>query len=187
MAGISLVANTTFSGSNDETSGIGLRWSNKAFLVYADWINFQVTTLDTASPINEAYLTCDTNSVTEPCDMGTGIKLGGQFTAKAFSVALQYEMIDTGEWEADTDFLFLAGTFNINKNNSIIATYGMRDTDEAAGEDSQDSTGYALAYNHNMSKMTNVYVGYGAMSNDVNFDNGGGDESMFTAGLRKKF
>ena len=41
MAGIQLVANTTFSGSNDETSGIGIRWSNKAFLVYADYITGQ--------------------------------------------------------------------------------------------------------------------------------------------------
>jgi hypothetical protein len=181
MAGIQLVANTTFSGSNDETSGIGLRWSNKAFSVYGDWINFQIADEDLNTAIQE---NCN---VDNGCDMGTGIKLGGKFSAKAFSVALQYEMIDTGEWKADTDYLFLAGTFNINKNNAIIATYGMRDTDEFEGEDSVDSNGYAIAYDHKMSKMTNVYVGYGAMSDDVKYADGGGDESMFTAGMRVKF
>ena len=46
-----------------------------------------------------------------------------------------------------------------------------------------DSTGVALAYNHKMSKMTNVYVGYGTRSEDR--DNS--DESMLTFGIRKKF
>ena len=41
MGGFSLVANTTFSGSDEETSGFGIRWSNKAFLVYADYISGQ--------------------------------------------------------------------------------------------------------------------------------------------------
>jgi hypothetical protein len=47
-----------------------------------------------------------------------------------------------------------------------------------------------------MSKMTNVYVGYGATSNDFSLtdvtigdidETLGGDESMFTVGIRKKF
>ena len=59
----------------------------------------------------------------------------------------------------------------------------MKDFDEAAGAASQDTTGYALAYDHKMSKMTNVYVGYGANSSDVD----GADVSMLTAGMRVKF
>ena len=43
----------------------------------------------------------------------------------------------------------------------------MADVKVASGAASADTDGYALAYNHKMSKMTNVYVGYGAMSSDV--------------------
>jgi len=63
----------------------------------------------------------------------------------------------------------------------------MRDIDEPAGVASADTDGYAIAYDRKLSKMTNVYVGYGAKSNDLSYANGGGDESMMTAGMRVKF
>jgi predicted porin len=176
MAGIQLVANTTFSGSNDETSGIGLRWSNKAFLVYGDYITGQ-------DDIGNAVQDC----VSPTCETGSAVKLGGKFSAKAFSVALQYEALDAGGNNIDENYIFLAGTFNINANNMIALTYGMRDIDEPAGVASADTDGYAIAYDHKLSKMTNVYVGYGAKSNDLSYANGGGDESMMTAGMRVKF
>ena len=189
MAGIQLVANATLSGSNDETTGVGLRWSNKAFLLYADWINFQIAGSAAGPNLALAIKDC---TVANFCDMGTGIKLGGKWSAKAFAIAFQYEMIDTGEWKEDVDYGFLAGTWNINKNNALILTYGMRDVDQAEGTtNSLDSTGVALAYNHKLSKMTNVYVGYGAKASDETFaagaDRTSGDESVITAGMRVKF
>ena len=163
MAGIQLVANTTFSGSNDETSGIGLRWSNKAFLAYVDYISGQTGTagLDCTSPA---------------CETESAVKIGGKFSAKAFAVALQYE---AAEDRTGSDFIFGAGTWNINKNNALILTAGQK----SAKADNRDTTGVAVAYNHKMSKMTNVYVGYGAKSADQDLK----DESMLTFGLRKKF
>lgn len=179
FSGIQLVANTTFSGSNDETSGIGVRWSNKSILVFADYITGRtsLTTVDPVTGDDVATINCDT---ADGCTTEAATKIGGKFSAKAFSVAAQYEMAQD---RTGYDYGFLAGTFNINSNNALIATYGMADFDEAAGQDSQDYTGYALAYNHNMSKMTNVYVGYGAKSHDVD----GKDVSMLTAGIKKKF
>jgi predicted porin len=171
MAGIQLVANTTFSGSNDETSGIGIRWSNKAFLVYADYITGQGTTAGQGGVQDCVAPACETNDAT---------KVGAKFSAKAFDVAAQYEM---AEDRAGADYIFLAGTFNVNANNALILTYGMADVKVAAGSPSADYDGIALAYNHKMSKMTNVYVGYGAKSSDV----ANSDESMITAGIRKKF
>ncbi|MBE9560524.1 MAG: porin [Proteobacteria bacterium] len=170
MGGIQLVANTTFTGNNDETSGIGLRWSNKAFLVYADWIS---------GP------TADTLTCTAPaCDTESAAKLGGKFHTKAFSVALQYE---AAEDRVGADYIHAQGTFNINKNNMIGLTYGIQDRKElsvgGAPALANDSTGLAVAYNHKMSKMTNVYVAYGARSEDQ--DNR--DESMLSFGIRKKF
>ena len=166
MAGIQLVANTTFSGSNDETNGIGLSWSNKAFLVYIDWIDGQTGAAGLCG--------------TAPCTTEAATKIGGKWSGKHFAVALQYE---DAEDRTGSDFIFGAGTWNINKNNALILTAGQRTEKEVAGVIANDSTGYALAYNHKMSKMTNVYVGYGALSQDL--DNT--DESMLTAGIRKKF
>jgi len=165
MGGISLVANHTFSGANDETNGVGVRWSNKTILAYADWIDGMTT---------QACPTCTG-------DTQSAMKLGGKFHTKAFSVGLQYEAAAD---QTSADYMFLSGTFNINKNNMIGLTYGLQDRDEASGLPDDDSTGVALLYNHKLSKMTNVYAGYGAKSED---DTARGDESMITFGIRKKF
>jgi hypothetical protein len=53
-----------------------------------------------------------------------------------------------------------------------------------------DSKSYALAYNHKMSKLSNLYVGYGVKSADKGISTGlenAGDESMLTMGVRKRF
>jgi predicted porin len=160
MGGFQLVANTTLSGVEDETNGIGIRWANKAFLVYGDWIDGVPT-----DPVPTS------TSTTE-----SALKLGGKFTAKAFSIGLQYE---TSEDYVSNDYIFASGTFNFNKNNMIALTAGQASN---VGTNA-DTTGLAVAYNHKLSKMTNVYVGYGAKSSDVD----AADESMFTAGIKKKF
>lgn len=160
MGGIQLVANTTFSGSEDETSGVGIRWSNKNILAYVDWIDGMTT----AAP---ASATGTTQSA---------VKVGGKYHTKAFSVGLQWE---GAEDQTSKDYIFASGTYNINKNNAVILTAGQ--TSHILNN--RDTTGVAVAYNHKMSKMTNLYLGYGAKSSDVN----NADESMFTAGIRKKF
>jgi predicted porin len=173
MGGISLVLNTTLSGAGDgannqnlasETTGVGVRWSNKAFLVYADWID--------GAPTKQVP--------TSTSDSESSMKIGAKFSAKAFSIAGQFE---AAEDSTSSDFIFLAGTFNINKNNMIALTAGTQTRYVASGGADDDSTGYALAYNHKMSKMTNVYVGYGARSEDA----ANADESMLSLGIRKKF
>ncbi len=156
MGGIQLVANTTLSGSEEETNGVGVRWSNKNILAYVDWIDN-----DTA---------------------GDAVKVGGRYKTKAFSVGLQYETTENATND-EADFIFLSGAYNINKNNSIIVTAGQTESTASGGGTSFDSDGVALAYNHKMSKMTNVYLGYGAYSDDGTLS----DESMITAGIKKKF
>ena len=184
MGGISLVANTTFSGSNDESTGVGVRWSNKNIMAYVDYIGFQQAGVDDgAGGFDYDLGAIHDCTVANGCDMGSAIKAGGKFDMDAFAVALQYETIDTGEWKNDATFIFLAGSFNIDKNNAIHLTYGMQDIDEQAGAPSEDTDGLAVAYNHNMSKMTNVYVGYGAKGSDK----ANSDESMLSFGIRKKF
>ena len=160
MGGIQLVANTTVSGAADETNGVGVRYATNDLMAYLDWID---------------------NSAS-----GDAVKVGGKFSAKAFAVGLQYEMTENATND-EADYLFLSGQFNIDKNNAIILTAGQASFTDAAGNEA-DTTGVAVAYNHKLSKMTNVYVGYGDRTDDdivggVN----GGDESLFTAGIKKKF
>ena len=179
FAGIQLVANTTFSGSNDETSGIGLHWSSKKWLAYVDYISGQTG----SAAFCGTGTTCTTEAAT---------KIGGQFSNKHVQASLQYE---AAEDRTGSDFIFAAGTWKINKNNQLILTAGQQTRKVVSGAASNDSMGYALAYNHNLSKMTNVYVGYGAVSNDLNYDAAveandplsTGDYSMLTAGMRVKF
>jgi predicted porin len=195
MGGIQLVANTTFSGSNDETNGLGLRWSNKSFMAYVDWIDGQVVYTEVFDSADSSFsggfsnalqdckssTTVDGTETTDVfCATESAVKVGGKYSAKAFSVALQYE---SAEDRTGADYTFAAGTYNIDSNNTVVLTYGMADVKVDAGDASEDYTGVAVAFNHKLSKMTNVYVGYGDKSSDVD----GEDESMFTAGIRKKF
>lgn len=179
MAGVRIVANRTFSGSNDETKGIGIRWQNKAWLVYADWIEGQTGDVSNDA---QSVATCD---VTTSCSVESAYKYGGSYGTKEFFVSLQYEAADS---RTGANYLFGSTYYNFNKNNQIILTAGQyRAKDSAA---SSDSKGYALAYNHKMSKLTNLYVGYGVKSADKGISTGlanAGDESMLTMGVRKKF
>ena len=163
MGGIQAVVNTTFSGSGDETTGLGIRYATKDLMVYLDWIDGQVGTA--GGCIGAAV--CVTEAAT---------KVGAKFDGDGFSVAAQFE---SAEDRTGYDYTFLAGTFDIDKNNMIALTYGMG----AAKAANSDTDGVAVAFDHKMSKMTNVYVGYGAKGSDV----ANSDESMLTAGIRKKF
>jgi len=161
MGGISLVVNTTISGAEDETLGAGLRWSNKSIMLYADWIDAQPT-----------------NNPGSTAAVGTesAMKFGGKFKTKAFHIGGQYEL---AEDLAGFDYIHVNGGFNFNKNNSIEVTVCTATTDVA----NSDTTGIALAYNHKMSKMTNLYVAYG----DKSSDNAAAEDSVLALGIRKKF
>ncbi len=179
MAGIRIVANTTFSGSNDETSGVGIRWQNKTWLVYADWIDSQ--TGDVTND-GQSVAKCDTTS---NCSVESAYKYGGSYRTKEFFVSLQYE---AAENRTGGNYLFGSAYYNFNKNNQMIFTAGQYSAKDSVTD--SDSKGYALAYNHKMSKLANLYVGYGVKSSSNGISTGlsnAGDESMLTMGVRKKF
>ncbi len=172
MAGVRIVANTTFSGSNDETSGIGIRWQNKSWLVYADWIDGQ--TGDVTND-GQSVSKCD---ATTNCSVESAYKGGGSYQSKSFFVGLQYEATEN---RTGGNYIFGSTYYNMNKNNQIILTAGQYSAKDSVLD--ADSKGYALAYNHKMSKLTNLYVGYGTKSSGAQ----NADESMITMGVRKKF
>jgi predicted porin len=161
FSGIELVANTTVSGNDDETNGVGVRWSNKNILVYVDWIDGQTGTATSAA-----------GATTE-----AATKIGAKFDADKFFIGGQYEM---AEDRTGYDYMHLNGGFNINANNAIIITYG---TATHISNSLLDTTGMVAAYNHNLSKMTNVYVAY----MDKSSDTAAIEDSAFAFGIKKKF
>ena len=176
MAGFKVIANGTFSGSSDETVGVGIRWQNKSWLAYADWVDSQ-----TGNVVNDgkSVKACD---VTSNCSVESAYKIGGSYQAKSFFIGLQYE---AAEKRTGGDYLFGSAYYNFNKSNQIIATVGAYSANSEAvtAKTDADSLGYAVAYNHKLTKLTNAYVGYGGKSDDAP----NADESMFTMGVRVKF
>ncbi|MBN4063433.1 porin [Cardiobacterium sp. AH-315-I02] len=157
MGGVQLVANTTFSNSDDETIGVGVRYETKGILAFADYI--------------------DAQPLTGGAGTETAFKIGGKYSAKAFHVAGQYE---AAEDVTGFDFIHVNAGFNINANNSIQVTAGTA-THITAG--ALDTTSFAVAYVHSLSKMTMLYAAYGDKSSDT----AASEESAFALGIRKKF
>ncbi len=158
MGGMQLVVNTTASDSQDETVGAGFRYEAKAFTVYADYID-----------------TAPTGASTNATETAT--KIGGKFNADAFFVGAQFE---SAEDVTDYNYMHVNGGFLIDANNIITATYGTAShiTNSAA-----DTAGMALAYDHKMSKSTDVYVAYVDRSSDT----ASKEDSAMAAGIRVKF
>ena len=157
MGGAQLVANTTFSGADEETTGVGVRWSNKSILVYADWIS-----------MDDGSGTANTEAAT---------KAGVKFSNKAFFIGGQFE---TAEDLKAYNYIHVNGGWIINSNNIITATVG---TASHITDDAMDTTGLALAYDHKLSKMTDVYVAY----LDKSSDTAAIEDSALALGIRKKF
>lgn len=155
MGGMQLVLNRTFSGkdgdqgtppnqiSNDETLGVGFRYATKNIIAFFDY-------LDPNAPGDGGF--------TAPASAAgkdeTVMKVGGVYKTAEFKVAAQLELTED---QRGGDYTFLAGTFNVDKNNSVSLTYGMQD---------DISNAMALGYNHKMSKKTNVYAVYGMVEAD---------------------
>ena len=155
IAGIQMVVNATVSGDDtDETIGAGLRYKTKTILAYVDWI-------DNAGQSSAA-------------------KLGGKFKMGATTIGAQYEATADAAGE---DLIFLSVKQALGKNDWVALNFASASADVAGAAGNADGSGYALMFNHNMSKRTNTYVGYGVedMADD------GTDNERVTLGLRHKF
>lgn len=119
-------------------------------------------------------------------------KIGAKYSAGAFSVAGQVEMLDKGMTASGDkgNMVYLTGTFNINDANSISVGVGQADkkvnstaAEMLAGTD--DVARYmAVGFKHGFSKNTSTTVGYRISEDKA----GAGDkETAFAAGLRVAF
>ena len=133
MAGIELVLNTTISAADssncqapttevdangdlnvgcDETVGIGIRWSNKSWLLYADYLDPNASGTGPVGSTNTAF---KDESIA---------KIGGKWTGKAFQLSAQYEATED---QTGGDYIFANGLWNINKNNVVTVSVGQQD------------------------------------------------------------
>ncbi len=190
MAGIEIVLNTTISAADagncnttgldntdagcDETIGAGIRWSNKNWLLFADYLDpNQSGTGAFGAPTTGAF---QDESIA---------KVGGKWSNKAFQVGAQYEMTED---QLGGDYMFLNGLWNINSKNAVTVSYGQQD---------KISSAYNLAYVFSMSKQTNVYAAWGSVEADstgsygaIGTDENGvarEDGSVLSLGIRKSF
>ena len=182
MGGMQLVINTTFADDNttgaaptdiDETIGVGFRYEAKAFSVYVDMIDVAWEDNPETGPGN-----ADGDDVVMS---ESATKIGGTFKTGPIKLGIQLEQTED---LIGADYMMVSANYSIDKNNAVYFAYGtMGDSKGATTADGTSS--FALMYNHNMSKATNLYVGYGARSEDdtVNED----DYSVLTAGMRVKF
>lgn len=157
MGGIQAVVNTTVSGADNETMGFGVRYTTSDLLVYVDWVDGQTGTA--------ANVGGTTQSAT---------KVGGKFDGGVFTVSAQFE---SAEDRTGNDYTYLAGTYNIDNNNMVAVSWGQANNKNAA----LDTTGVAMAFDHKLSKLTNVYLGYGSRGAKTAADD------LTTLGFRKKF
>jgi len=150
MNNFQIVANTTISGSDNETSGVGVRYATKKSLFYVDVISDGdvAGSSESASKVGGFYKFGDW-------------KLSGQFESS--------KDID------GSDYWFVAGSYKLSKTGTFKFSTGSADG-------AKQSSSTAVMYDHKLGKKTNIYVGYGSKSDDINMD-----DSIFTLGARYKF
>ena len=195
MGGMQLVLNTTFDDADttgvaptdiDETIGVGFRYEAKAFSFYVDMIDVSWEDNPATAPtITADTVTGDLISTANPGDdvvmSESATKIGGTFKAGPVKLGIQLEQTED---LIGADYTMVSANYAIDKNNAVYFAYGtMGDSKGSTTADGTSSV--ALMYNHNMSKMTNVYVGYGSRSEDDTVNNT--DYSVMTAGMRVKF
>ena len=178
MGGMQMVLNYTVSGSDDETLGLGVRYKQKGMTAYFDYIDVQGT--NATGPA--AFDPKSNGSAIAVGDSEAAIKIGGTFDVDALTLGLQFE---SAEDAVGSDYLFVSANYQLNDNDNVAVTVG--------DVDGLDDVGYAIMYNHKMSKRTNVYAGYGDNAstdgiavtdpNLAKFD----DETVMTVGIRHKF
>jgi len=153
MGGMNVVFNYTFSGQDDETLGLGVHYKTKTVIAYIDYLDVQQIVGGVTTGESEA-----------------AVKVGGSFKMGAITLGLQYESVED---VLGSDVIFASMNWQVTDAGNVAVTLGDNDTDDI---------GYAVMYNHKLSKRTNTYVGYGDNASDE-----GADDQDITFGIRHKF
>lgn len=137
----SIVVNTTFSGNDSETSGIGIRHATKKSLVFIDYFS-------------------DGGVGDVSGDRESAIKIGGYYVLGSWKVSGQ---IESSKDIDGSDYMMLGASYKIDDTGTVKFTIG-----EADGK--KKSSSFALLYDYKLGDKSNVYVGYGSRKDDINAD-----------------
>jgi len=152
------VINTTLSGSDDESFGVGARHTGKKHLVYIDYFSD-----GDSSAMNDGTGSSE-----------TAFKVGGYYKFGVWTVSGQFE---SSEDIDGSDYWMLGAQYKINDADTIKFSTG-----EADG--AKESTSYAIMWDRKLGGMTNFYIGYGSKSDDLNSAN---DDDILTFGVRYRY
>jgi predicted porin len=114
---------------------------------------------------------------------GDAIKFGGQYKFGNFKISGQYEMLSGNSANAslgannDADIYFIGGQAKFG-NNVLVAQFGDKDVDGAAGSLSY----YTIGLIHNLSKTTRLTAGYRSYESSATVD-----VDTFAVGMRVIF
>lgn len=108
MGGLQAVFNTTISGSDDETIGLGVRYVQKGIMAYFDYI--------------------DTEAM-QQASADAAMKIGGKFKMDALVIGAQLEMVEDSI--AADDIFFLSADYQLNDSDNVAFTFGDNGADDA--------------------------------------------------------
>lgn len=107
MGGLQAVFNTTVSGNDDETMGLGIRYVAKGIMAYFDYI-------DTAAM--------------QTADADAAMKIGGKYKLDALVIGAQLEMVEDSI--STDDVFFLSADYSLNDTDSVYVSMGDNGADD---------------------------------------------------------
>jgi len=167
--GIKVNAGVYIDDSNEDDHGtsIGAKWSGNG-------INVGIQ-----------FASNDTTAATMPGIVADGdaLRIHGGYKAKNWSAGLSYETVDT-DANAEADYLYLVGRYNVSNKTELIAAIGSVDPDTNSSQAGAEGTGFQLGVFQTVVPKTQLYVTYGQASLDAT---GAEDPSVISVGAIHKF
>ena len=154
------------SNQDDHGTGFGVSWASKGINVGVQFAS------------NDA-----TGTIPNIAADGDALRIHGGYKADKFSVGVSYEMVDT-DANAEANYLYLVGRFNVSNKTELVATIGTVDPDANSSEAGAEGTGFQLGVFQTVVPKTQMYVTYGAASLDAA---GAEDPSVISIGAIHKF
>lgn len=173
FAGFKVNAGVYLDDGNEDDHGTNLGgvWSNKAFNVGAQYA---------------ANGTTGTSVPGVPAD-GSALRVYGGYKGKMWHADISYEQVDNlTDKNTSTDYIYLTGTWNVNKENRLVGSVGSVSPDSGSpvANLNAEGTGITAGWFYTVVPKTELYVSYSTASLDAA---GQQDPSVLSIGTIMKF
>lgn len=161
IANVTFVVNVTMDGSDDNNTGLSVRYKTGNLQLYVDYLKIDLVQQAPPPVINQGE---------------SATKVGGAYTIGGTTVALAVEMTED---LLNNDYSQFSLTHKLTDKGTLALSYGQASALAA----NADKSGYVLGYKHKLGAKTETYVAYIDQSNDVETT----EISGFSLGLVHKF